>query len=346
MPKPEGQSRPPIDDELLAAFIDGRLTGEKRAEVIERLAEDEDAYELYDTVMRVQEELAAEEVPDGPFSEPTEAPVEPKTPGEGPGKARVAPFRPRFGRLAIRWLPVAAALALALLAGWWLLRSSLPSSVDLLASFDPAKVTPEAARSAPERLEKTFRGESEDERASRAARFKLGARAFDLALAAEAGEQEATERWLKEMPELLGEVDFSFGLPEHYQEIAALLAAGEELADLRDPIAAAETVLEEELDVPEAPLFAFGRWLEAVRFAADHGDRSFLASRAARRPLRYFLDSNPSEQVGRHLGTLSEGLGRGAAAADLSTLKKAATDTIEHCATGYPCLGVTPRSVD
>ena len=48
-----------IDAETLAAYIDGRLTGEERAAVESRLATDEDAYELLVEVMRAQDALAA-----------------------------------------------------------------------------------------------------------------------------------------------------------------------------------------------------------------------------------------------------------------------------------------------
>lgn len=335
MPKPEGRSRPPIDTELLAAFIDGRLDRARRAEVIERLAEDEDAYELYDEVVRVREELDATEGSTGPFPEPTPAPAEPESGAEPPEAGRVVPFRRRFGRLATRWLPVAAALAVALLAGWWLLRpSATPSSTELLAAFDPGTVGKEVARSAPEQFETPFRGQTEE----RAAQFKLGARAFDLALAAEAGEPESTREWAGEMRTLLGEVFLGSHLAEHYRSIAEQLDSGTAPRELRTEIVEAEAVLEQELDLPEAPLFAFGRWLEAVRFAAVHGDRAFLGSRAARRSLERFLASEPSEAVAHQLQIVSGELAGDAEVADLDTLAKAITEIQRHCADGKPCL--------
>lgn len=334
MPKPEGRSRPPIDAELLAAFIDGRLDGARRAEVIERLAEDEDAYELYDEVVRVREELDATESSTGPFPEPTPAPAEPGSGAEPPEAGRVVPFRRRFGRLATRWLPVAAALAVALLTGWWLLRpSATPSSTELLAAFDPSTVTPEVAQSAGQ-LETAFRGQTEE----RAAQFKLGARAFDLALAAEAGEPVSTREWAGQMRALLGEVFLGSHLAEHYRSIAEQLDSGTAPRNLRREIAEAEAVLEQELDLPEAPLFAFGRWLEAVRFAAVDGDRGFLASRAARRSLDRFLASEPSEAVAHQLQIVSGELAGDAEVADLDTLAKAITEIQRHCADGKPCL--------
>lgn len=337
MQKLEGHSRPPIDAELLAAFIDGRLDVARRAQVIERLAEDEDAYELYDEVVRVREELAAEALSRDPFSASLRAVAEEAGSIEPPEAHRVVPFRRRFDRVATRWLPVAAALAVALLTGWWLLQpADTPSSTELLAAFDPATVTLEVARSAPEYLETPFRGEAE----ARAAQFELGARAFDLALAADAGDREATLKWLEEIPRLLDSVVLGSTLAEPYLKIAQRLAAGDSPTGLRSEIAEAETALEV-LDLSEAPHFAFGRWLEAVRFAAAHGDRTFLASRAARRPLRRFLGSEPSDTVARHLATVSRQIDADAGVADLHTLERAIVEIQRYCADGAPCLGAT-----
>jgi hypothetical protein len=220
---------------------------------------------------------------------------------------------------------------------WWLFRPPHPlPSTDLLAAFDPSSLTLEAAREAPESLGTVYRGTDAEERA---ALFKLGVRAFDLALAIRVRDPAATEDRLAEMTGLLDEVPLAIGLPELYERLEDRLAAGAAPGELFAGIAAAETAVEEGLDDPAQPLFAFGRWVEAVRIAAARGDRTFLASPAARRPLRRFLRSDPSEEVARQLETVAAGLGRGAATADLAALVDA-LETIEtHCADGRPCLG-------
>lgn len=350
MPKAEGLTRPPIDAEELAAFIDGRLEGERRRRVIERLAEDEEAYELYSAVIEVREELAAEgadsavpQVPPAPEGGAA-APFRPATsPGADGGHAR------RRGKLLGWWrsersgigrLPAAAAIAagvaVAVLAAWWVLRPI--GSRQLLAAFDAATVTPAVASEAPERLEPVFRSGNQEERG---AQFKLGARAFDLALAVEAGEPESAAKWLDEMSRLLEQVPASFGLSESYQELARRLGAGEPLRSLRRDIAEAEQEVEAALDLPEQPLFAFGRWLEAVRTAAAHRDRRFLASRAAREPLPAFLSAAPPAEVSSRLEEIGAALGSGATTADLDAVAHHAMTVIEHCADGRPCLGQT-----
>ena len=322
MPESAQPTGPPLDLEELAAFIDGRLTGERRQRVIERLADDEDAYELYDQVIRVREELAKEEAEDAPAE----------------GRVRAFPTRLRP---VVRWLPLAAGLAVAVLAGWWLLRPGPPApmSADLLAAFDTATLTPEVAGAAPESLGSIFRGPDAEERA---ALFKLGVRAFDLALAAEAGDGASTAEMLQKMQQLLYSEDLlAIGLPELYERFADRLASGTVPRDLRGEIAEAEATLQADLDDPDRPHFAFGRWVEAVRTGAAEEDRTFLASSAARRPLRRFLRADPSDLVARQLAQVASGLGRGAATADVVALESAITEIQTHCADGKPCLGAT-----
>lgn len=358
MPNAEGLARPPIDAEELAAFIDGRLVGERRRRVIERLAEDEEAYELYSTVIEVQEALAAEAA-DGPMSQ-----VPPATEGgaaspfDSAPSASADPTRRRRSRWhsgwwrsersGFGWLPVTAAIAalaaVAVLATWWGLRPT--GSRELLAAFDAGTVSQRVARSAPETLEPNYRGDEEE----RAATFRLGARAFDLALAVEAGEPDSALKWLDEMSRLLDEAPVIFD-PPPYENLAGRLAGGESLRSLRRDIAEAEEALQPLLDGDEEhspefstvpPLFAFGRWIEAVRTAAANGDRRFLASTVARRPLESFLDSSPSETVASKLETIGAALGPAAASADLAAVARDATAIIEHCADGKPCLGDPP----
>jgi len=353
VPEAEAPARPPIDPEELAAFIDGRLEGERRRLMIARLAEDEDAYDLYDEVIRVREELAVVEA--AAASAPEGAPVEPRSAADPPAPPAETPLSPEPPRKpagwrrwtfptvsrprTVGWFPVAAAAAAVVVAfgAWWLIRPLHPlPSTDLLAAFDPSSLTPEAAREAPESLGTVYRGTDAEERA---ALFKLGVRAFDLALAIQVRDEAATERRLVEMAGLLEDVPFAIGLPERYERLAARLDSGAAPGELFAGIAAAEATLQADLDDPAQPLFAFGRWVEAVRVAAARGDRTFLASPAARRPLRRFLRSDPSEEVARQLETVAAGLGRGAATADVAALVDA-LETIEtHCADGRPCLG-------
>jgi hypothetical protein len=349
MQNAEGLARPPIDAEELAAFIDGRLDGERRRRVIERLGEDEEAYELYSAVIEVREALAAEAA-DGPVSQvPPVAEggvVTPFSPTASappdPGRRRRSRWLSgwwRSDRSGLGWLPASAAIAagtaVAVFATWWVLRPT--GSGQLLAAFDDGTVSPQVARTTLERLEPAYRGEIEEN----AAIFKAGVRAFDLALAVEAGDPDSTLRWLDEMARLLGQMPWgSEELRNGYQRLARRLEGGESLRSLRREIAEAEMELEPHLESSELPpLFSFGRWIEAVRTAAANGDRRFLASRAARRPLRSFLESSPSAMVASKLETLGAALGPAAASADLAAVARDARAIIEHCADGKPCLG-------
>ena len=344
MPKAEARARPPIDPEELAAFIDGRLEGDRRRLMIERLADDEDAYDLYDEVIRVREELRW--AADGGAAEAT-AVVEPQprrsvegSPGEPSSVVRL-PERTsssRFGWSGAGWLAAAAALAVAVLVGWLLLRPRGPvaGSSELLARFESSTLGPHAAAVALETLGRTFRSGDPLPPEERAASFRLGVRAFDLALAAEARDAKLTADWFEEIDRLLDAVSFGFTYQGAYQQLGQDLAAGASPQSLRRRIANAEADLDRDLD---QPYFAFGRWVEAVRIAAVTGDRRFLASRPARRPLRHFLESRPSPAVAERLATVSRELERGAASADLEAVAEALEAVIEDCADGAVCFG-------
>ena len=342
MPKAEAPARPPIDPEELAAFIDGRLEGERRRLMIERLAEDEDAYDLYDEVVRVRAELAESE---GAESAEAEAAID-GTPGRsGTGRdrsadsARVVRFPGRaLGWPALGWAAAAAVLVATVVAGWLLIRAGAPvvGSSGLLARY--SHVGPRAAEVALEALAPT-RGTPALTPEERGTLFKLGVRAFDLAVAAEAEDRERAKSWLGEIDDLLDGVVASDAYRNDYGDIARQLTAGTTLSSLRPAIAAAEADLEDYLDLPGyPPYFAFGRWVEAMRVAAATGDRRFLASREARRPLRRFMSLEPSATVAGNLIAVAEELERGAAA-DLGTIERAMLEVINECARGSLCLG-------
>lgn len=346
MPKAQRPpARPPIDPEELAAFIDGRLEGERRRLMIERLAEDEDAYELYDEVVRVRAELAELD------AEPVEADAPAEPPRERPGSGRdrfgdAPPVvrlphrsrRPASTRPGLGWA-AAAALAAAVLVGWLVIRPRGPvPSTELLARYDQDTLGP-ASAAVLDVLGPVLRGEGLSP-AERAAYFKLGVRAFDLALAAEADDRVRARQWLEDIDRLLSEeVGFAFDHEAAYDEIARQLDAATSLSSLRPEIAAAEADLEDDLDRPEEPYVAFGRWVEAMRVAAATGDRGFLASREARRPLRRFLKLEPSPAVGGHLTAVATELDRGIEAANLGRIDEAMRAIRDECARGAACLG-------
>jgi hypothetical protein len=355
MPEAEAPARPPIDPEELAAFIDGRIEGERRRLMIARLAEDEDAYDLYDEVIRVRAELAAAD------AETASAGREPASGEESPvprptrteempddlasrrdaAKRRAAtiPGAP-YHSVVIRWLPLAAAIAIAMIGVWWLLHPTAPAppSSSLLANLDTSGLGQDVTPVVRESLGTIYRGPATEERG---AHFELGVRAFDLALAAEAGDAVSTGRWSRKIAQLIEEdVAFGIALPsQSYRDLADGLESDPSTQRLSAEIAAHEGTLQQEVDVPSEPLFEFGRWVVAVRIAAARNDRAFLASPAAERPLRRFRRADPSDTVDQQLGLVADGVGRGAQAADLAALESALAEIQDHCADGKPCLG-------
>jgi hypothetical protein len=348
VPKAEAPLRSPVDAEELAAFVDGRLQGERRRLMMERLADDEDAYELYEEVIRVRDEIASDESADPAMP----ALSTPRTGAQGVGRstgtASVVQLPTRRGepgsrRSRVGWWAAAAAAALVVLSGWLLLSPPEPgtASVELLAAFDRTTLGPKVTAAALDHLVPVPRGGDGLTREQRATHFQLGVRAFDLALAAAAGDRDATEAWIGEIHHLLVQgVPVSFMHQDVYEELSRRHANGEPPASLERAIADAEADLAEELDSPETtPYFAFGRWVEAMRVAAVTEDRRFLDSRAARHPLGYFLVSQTSPAVAENLARVSEELKLGADGADLEILRAEFLAIIHQCARGNDCLG-------
>lgn len=314
------QHEPPaIDLEELAAFIDGKLEGDRRQRMLERLADDEEAYEIYDEAIRVRQELGT-----------------PK-PAERLHRAWEAPRAP--DRLGSGWLVAAALLAFAVFTGWLVIRQpQVAPSATMVARLGPAVFAPQSTASRAGAELPAFRSAEPTLFSESAVSFRLGVRSFDLALAAAADDPELGRQWLAEIGHLLAEVPLGSVNEERYRELAARIAEGASPIELHREIAAAERALEEELNLPGQPAyFSFGRWTEAIRTAAAAGDRGLLGSSAARRPVDVFSELESSPAVREALATIDRELARGDDA-DLATTESAVATILHACSLAGDCL--------
>lgn len=242
--KQDPDRRPDWED--LAAFIDGRLTGERRRQVEHRLAHDPDYFEVFSQTVEAddiveQRDRAADGL--------------------------------RLGKPYL-WLPAAAAalLALALSLRWpadskdpathleklaarvivetpgW---DQLPWSVTLSASEPPRHLT------------------------NKQRAFRLGVRTIDLRLTLAAGDPGqavlASQR--------LASLSDALGLPGpaiFIRDLAMDIDKAER-TDLDADVQALEASLAEALPVPVRQYFAAGRWLQVTRLAAIAGDEDTVA---------------------------------------------------------------------
>jgi hypothetical protein len=246
-----------LDLDLIAALIDGRLSGDERDRAIERLSESEAAFEIYTDALRVRSDLpgAAGDVIPLP------------TPKRRPGHSWQT-----IGSLA-----AAAVLFVALVPQFMARRNA--ASVDAPAS----QITMALARQ-PD-LSRRLAGEW-DTRAWSVTRggsatvdttlhFRLGVRAVDLNVALIAGDTARAARLTDELVESLGRVELSEMAKAEYVELRSRFARGESPADLRERAFHAERTLDALLD---SFWFSFGRWTAGGDLAARTGTTEFFAA--------------------------------------------------------------------
>jgi anti-sigma factor RsiW len=262
----------PLDLEQLAAYLDGRLTPQERAAVEERLAEDEDAFELFAEAARLAETAAA------PAGEVVDLSLR---------GMRLRGNR----RAATRWIgPLAAAAVVLLALGLatlqpWRGLSSVPSATwvaALPAGDDLAAVLgdrwTEAAwseyRSAPGPLAyPLFPPE--------VAAFRIGARTVDLAAALRAEDADTASSLAAQLESLYPNLESTTAATIVMAQLALTL-------EQAGPQAAAQDLatLDEHHGVEPASYYETGRWAESARLAARAGARPFFESRLWSRGLR------------------------------------------------------------
>ncbi len=248
------RNAPDLED--LAAYLDGRLSAEHKARVEERLARDEDYYEVFLESARFQEEQAA----------------------AGDDAEVVAP--------AAWWRSwatiVPAAIAAALLAAVGLPRLVLGPSTDVLAErLDPASVTGIKNWYLPGW--KTNRGDSDptsaevDPRRQRELAFRLGSHTIHLRIALAAEDRSAAKRAARQIERRTEEHDVLISYSATYEAFRNSLE-DEEIEALRLQARELETTLAKSIaDVQGADRYALGQWNEVGRLAALAGDDKVLA---------------------------------------------------------------------
>ncbi len=248
-----------FDLEEIAAFIEGRLTGEARARVIQQLAQSDAALEVYAEAMRLRTERAG-------------------------GNVIPLPIARRR-----RWIyvapPLAAAAAALLIMTVQTARSSATSSAAALVaamgdapSFAAAlppdwdQRTWSVTRGGPARL-----GEPE-------LAFRLGVRAVDLEVSLRGMDMTRAELLVAEMQGLLRQMSMSQPVVSQYALLGTRLTErdGASAADLPRLAGDAEGALG---DFLSSPRFGFGKWCAASELAARARRSGFFESAEFRRVL-------------------------------------------------------------
>ena len=220
------------DFEELAAFIDGRLSGERKARMEQRLLFDEDLYEVFLETVRFREQ-------DGGAASVTPHP-------RAFAATDAADKRPRFRRW---WGPAAALAAAAVVAFVVVLPRGERSAADwasLLPPGSPAATYGEGWDDAP--WSRT-RSEADCQRyGEERCAFRLGAEVLELEVALRAGDAGAAARQATRISDWASGLELYFAA-ERYENLRDRLVAGAPADELRTDATLAEASLAESLAI-------------------------------------------------------------------------------------------------
>lgn len=248
-----------LDLEQLAAFVEGRLSGEARRRVLKLLAESDEAYEVFVDTVRFRAE-------------------------EGLEEERLAA---RVPSRVWRWagIPLAAAAAAVLVLATPLIRTLRPPDLpqfttdQLIGSLGGAGALPGALGPGwDQRAWSVTRGAGA-RLAEPAVAFRLGVRTVDLRIALQSPGAGDADRLISEILALLSDVELSQPVAAQYAQLRSQVAAGGDTAPLPSAAAAAEAALKALL---QSPRFSVGQWCAAAELAARAENASFFRSTATR----------------------------------------------------------------
>jgi len=253
-----------FDPDLVAAFIDGRLSGAERERVVSLLAESEAAFEIYADAVRARDDLNADAI----IPLPVRPPV---------------PIRRRP-----RWLTAGAPLAAAAALLIAVLPRVLSNPAATFAMRAESITRPLTNRP---QLAVALRSALDEPRWSATrggvstfvdstAALRLGARATDLQVALAVEDRERAGRVAAEMVELLDSVNLSDAARAEYGDLRQRITAGDSIGSIN---AAAATADEHLRDFLATRWYGMGKWLAAGELAARaHSADFFKSSETAR----------------------------------------------------------------
>jgi hypothetical protein len=252
-------NQPNLDLELIAALIDGRLSGEQRAGAVRLLADSDDAMEIFATAVRYQHAVESDD-------------STPKV---------VAPRPMRRWRVAV---PIAAAAALAIVVVPVVLKQpggDVATQYALALSQNPrfASGLPagwdahgwSVTRGVNARQTATLPGESPEPTIA----FRLGVQSVDLDVAVRRGDTALARRVIGQIVDVLGSVALSQSVELSYNELAKGLSS-EPLPKSVARASNAERELRNTLN--GSPWYSFGAWSSAATLATQLRDTAFFQS--------------------------------------------------------------------
>jgi hypothetical protein len=329
---------PSLED--LAAFLEGKLSGDERARIVAHLADCPSCYEVFAEAARFQ--LAEEEEEED--ADPPDVAEVPREDGVmAPAPARVIWFPMKK---ILPW--AAAAIAAVLVIGIGVPRYQRYQQYNTAPEMTSAKlVSPAVAKkAAADELWDTMRGPSaQGEASSTASEFLLGAYALDLHLSLHRND---SARAMNDLSSINGQmIQLGAYLPDQakaYLDIHSRIAKGKQPKDFVREAARMESELDAMLAIDDTPYssrmpqvlthgwiwlmknlfrvkeapsgasyFAFGKWAEAGRLASFAESSDFFQSPENRKFLQVFLrqeQENLDPEVVKALEAIRQALDR------------------------------------
>ena len=293
----------PGDSELIAAFLDRQLTSDERRDFLERLDREPALYDVFVETVRYRDSLVAE----------VAAPV-----------AR----HPSSGASWVIPTTVAALLALAVIGPF------LVEEANILTGSGLGRALVEDNR-----LEGTLDGDWYEQgwRRTRGltpiqsevdSAFRIGVHSVDLEVALRTQRPQDATLLLRYIDSELRNVDFSDHLRLSYSELVRQLEDGQPLEQALERAASTEQHTLELLDIGYG--YAFGKWAEAGKLAAQSGNQDLLRSRVFRRMLREIRDHEWTEVVDQRLDEIESMITNRDVQLDMAALEEAFTAIIDE----------------
>jgi hypothetical protein len=298
-----------FDPDLIAAFIDGRLSGAERERVVKLLAESEAAFEVYSDAVMAREDL------------------------EEGAVASLAEHRERKSR---RWwigVPAAAAAALliAVLPAVQARRANATFAMRAESIAQPLTGQPQLAMALGPTWDEgrwsVNRGGGPSFVDSTAA-LRLGVRTTDLQVALAVEDRERAGRLAAEIVELLGSVSLSDAAKGDYVDLRKRITDGDSIAQLTRVASTADDGLR---DLLRSQWYGLGKWLAAGELAARAHSSEFFQSNETERFLEAAIrsgDFTPDEADA--LRQITAAAKRGIAESEFETVRARFAELIQR----------------
>jgi hypothetical protein len=251
-----------FDPDLMAAFIDGRLSGAERERVVRLLAESEEAFEVYSDAVMARRDLE-----------------------DDPAVSLAAHRERRSRRWWIAGIPAAAAAALvvALFPAVQARRADATLAMRAESITQPLTSRPQLAVALGTTWDEgrwsVNRGGGSTVVDSTAA-LRLGVRATDLQVALAVGDRERAGRVAADMVAQLGSVNLSDAMVAEYGDLQKRITNGDSIGAI---IGAASTADDDLRAFLDSGWYGVGKWLAAGELAArTHSADFFEASETTR----------------------------------------------------------------